>query len=93
MSNARKNRVKGSNPLSVLANDSDRDRCKTGAVRAPRKVKVTDSRVTVGRKISFAAEFPMATHEWHHMSHGRVGTRDKTLTLREFKTSKGGFLK
>lgn len=44
------------------------DNVATGAVRTPRKVMVTDRRVTVGRKVSFAAEYPMATPRLRDMS-------------------------
>jgi hypothetical protein len=56
MSNARKDRRKGSNPLAVLANADRKDRCKTGAIRAPRNVLVT-ARVSIAR--DFTAPDPM----------------------------------
>ena len=76
MSNARNTRRKGSNPLAGLGNTSGQHNVRTGTVLTPRKVTVTDRRVTVGRKISAAAEFPMASHEWHRFDGGRVGTWD-----------------
>lgn len=63
---------RGTNPCDVLGLAG---RIATGHVRTPRKFEATDRRVKGGRKVSGAVMFSQATHEWHHASEGRVGTR------------------
>lgn len=53
----------GRNITNVLAT-GDGDNMKTGTVAPPPKVIATDRRVTVGRKVSSAAEFPQSRWEW-----------------------------
>lgn len=55
-------RMKGSNPLAVIGTVGGN--AKTGTIRAPRKVMVTDRRVTAGRKESAITEFAQSRHEF-----------------------------
>jgi len=64
---------RGDNPCAVLGEASNR--IATGHVRTPRKFEATSRVITGGRKVSGAVMFSQGTHEWHHASEGRVGTR------------------
>jgi hypothetical protein len=82
MANMRRSRTKGSNPLAVLANDSRSDRVKTGAIAAPRKVLVTDRRITAGRKESALTEFAQNRHEF-------TGTYKATIPAKRSPVTNG----
>jgi hypothetical protein len=55
---------RGIDPVKLATVGTTSDRVKTGTVATPRKVLVTDRRVTAGRKESAITEFSQNRHEF-----------------------------
>jgi hypothetical protein len=71
---------RGIDPVKLATVGTTSDRVKTGTVATPRKVMVTDRRITDGRKESAITEFAQNRHEFTGTYENKIPAKRRPVT-------------